>query len=63
MLNPKEVMDDLRSVGFDGCTQKEVQHLTLLLNKRLEKFLQPRISEAWLREIVQDEIKKAGTND
>ena len=60
MLNPKEVMDDLRSAGFGGFTQKEVQHLTLLLNERLKKFLPPRISEAWVREIVRDEMKKAG---
>lgn len=60
MLNHNDIREDLRSAGFGNFTQKEVQHLTLLLNKRLEKLLPPRISEARLREIVRDEMKKAG---
>lgn len=59
MLNHNEVREDLKSSGFGGFTQKETQLLTLLLNQRLEKFLPPRISEARLREIVRDEMKKA----
>ena len=61
MLNKEDVLNDLRTVGvLNVMTRKDAELLTLLLNKRLEKFLPPRISEARVREIVRDEIKKAG---
>ena len=59
MLNANDVLIDARKC-IPAITSKQAEWLTILLNKRLEKFLPPRISEARVREIVRDEMKKAG---
>ena len=63
MFTQNDVFQVLRDAGMASSklvTTQTVSHLTHLLNKRLEKFLPPRISEALVREIVRDEMKKAG---
>jgi hypothetical protein len=59
MLNANDVLIDAKKC-IPAITSKQAELLTLYLNKRLENFLPPRISEARLREIVRDEMKKAG---
>ena len=62
MLNQKEVHDALRSSGINQASRMEVSHFTLLLNKLLERYMEPRLTRERIEAIVRCEIQKLKDN-